>query len=177
MSDFFQTGAIATLFARLNGAQRERIDEVLETIGLTDRLHEPAGRLSHGQKQWLEIGMLLMQDPQLLFLDEPVAGMTDAETEQTADLLRSISAQHRSVVVVEDLDLHSQKTRVLLVAGTDSDRRSIDAARDALHWFHTAPEASEVRNRFVLSAVPNANPDALAGGAATRGYPAAPCCR
>ena len=89
-----------TLFSRLTPAQSDRIDETLETISLTAQRGVMAGALSHGQKQWLEIGMLLMQEPELLLVDEPVAGMTDAETEQTAELLRRI-ARSRSVVVVE----------------------------------------------------------------------------
>jgi urea transport system ATP-binding protein len=93
-------GPFATLLAKLSGAQRDAIDETLETIALTQDRDRMAGELSHGQKQWLEIGMLLMQQPELLLVDEPVAGMTDAETEQTADLLRGI-AKTRSVVVVE----------------------------------------------------------------------------
>jgi urea transport system ATP-binding protein len=88
------------LFATLTGAQRDRIDALLRTIRLEARAHEPAGALSHGQKQWLEIGMLLAQDPRLMMLDEPVAGMTDSETEQTAELLREI-VRERSVIVVE----------------------------------------------------------------------------
>jgi urea transport system ATP-binding protein len=93
-------GIWPTLFARLSGGQRDRIDAVLVLIGLSGRRNERAGALSHGQKQWLEIGMLLMQEGQLLLLDEPVAGMTDAETETTAQLLLDI-ARDRSVVVVE----------------------------------------------------------------------------
>jgi urea transport system ATP-binding protein len=89
-----------TLFFRLNADQRGRIDEVLELTGLAARASEKAGALSHGQRQWLEIGMLLMQDPELLLVDEPVAGMTDQETEETAALLRQIAGQ-RSVIVVE----------------------------------------------------------------------------
>ncbi|MGE0734073.1 MAG: urea ABC transporter ATP-binding protein UrtD [Alphaproteobacteria bacterium] len=89
-----------TLWSRLNGEQADRISEVLGIIGLTDLAGDLAAILSHGQRQWLEIGMLLMQDPELLLVDEPVAGMTDAETAQTAELLRSIAGQ-RSVVVVE----------------------------------------------------------------------------
>lgn len=77
-----------------------RIDQILETIRLSGRKGELAAGLSHGQKQWLEIGMLLAQDPKLLLVDEPVAGMTDSETEETAKLLKDI-AQTRSVVVVE----------------------------------------------------------------------------
>ncbi|HJM91421.1 MAG: urea ABC transporter ATP-binding protein UrtD [Alphaproteobacteria bacterium] len=93
-------GPFATLLAKLSSAQQDAIDETLETINLTQDRDRLAGELSHGQKQWLEIGMLLMQQPELLLVDEPVAGMTDAETEQTADLLRQI-AKSRSVVVVE----------------------------------------------------------------------------
>jgi urea transport system ATP-binding protein len=89
-----------TLFWRGNRAESERIDKVLETIRLTDARHRLAGSLSHGQKQWLEIGMLLAQDPKVLLVDEPVAGMTDVETHLTAELLKQI-ATTRSVVVVE----------------------------------------------------------------------------
>jgi len=90
----------ATLFSKLGVDDALKIEDTLNTIRLTDRKDWLAGNLSHGQKQWLEIGMLLMQDPELLLVDEPVAGMTDAETVQTADLLRFI-AKTRSVVVVE----------------------------------------------------------------------------
>ena len=90
----------ATLRARLSGAERDRIDAVLETVGLTALRDRRAGVLSHGQKQWLEIGMLLMQEPQLMLVDEPVAGMTHQETERTAELLISLAGT-RSVVVVE----------------------------------------------------------------------------
>ncbi len=89
-----------TLFRRLGRDQARRIDETLETIALGPVRHEIAGALSHGQKQWLEIGMLLMQDPELMLIDEPAAGMTDAETEATAELLKRIAGE-RSVVVVE----------------------------------------------------------------------------
>jgi urea transport system ATP-binding protein len=92
--------AARTLFARLAPAQKERIEAVMEQIGLSARARDLAGLLSHGQRQWLEIGMLLMQDPELLLVDEPVAGMTDHETEQTAVLLKGIAGK-RSVVVVE----------------------------------------------------------------------------
>jgi urea transport system ATP-binding protein len=88
------------LWAREKPAERDRIDELLTTIRLVDDRDRRAGDLSHGQKQWLEIGMLLAQEPQLLLVDEPVAGMSDAETEQTAELLRDIN-RTRSLVVVE----------------------------------------------------------------------------
>ena len=89
-----------TLRARETAAERERVERILQTTRLQDQRHHRAGDLSHGQKQWLEIGMLLAQEPQLLLVDEPVAGMTDSETEQTAILLREIN-RTRSVVVVE----------------------------------------------------------------------------
>ncbi|MDX2158211.1 MAG: urea ABC transporter ATP-binding protein UrtD [Hyphomicrobiaceae bacterium] len=95
---------LASLFGVRNRMQRERIDAVLETVRLGDLRDKLAGGLSHGQKQWLEIGMLLAQDPKLLLVDEPVAGMTDAETETTATLLKEISRSH-SVIVVEH-DMH-----------------------------------------------------------------------
>ena len=93
-------GIFATLFYTASEADIARITEILETVRLLHRKDEFAANLSHGQKQWLEIGMLLAQDPKLLLVDEPVAGMTDSETEETAKLLREI-AQTRSVVVVE----------------------------------------------------------------------------
>jgi urea transport system ATP-binding protein len=89
-----------TLGARKTKAEADKIEALLATIRLSDHRERLAANLSHGQKQWLEIGMLLAQDPQLLLVDEPVAGMTDAETEQTAHLLRDIN-RTRSVVVVE----------------------------------------------------------------------------
>ncbi len=93
----------ASLRAKLSGAQRERIDEVLGIVHLADQRHRLAGLLSHGQKQWLEIGMLLIQDTRLLLLDEPVAGMTHQETERTAELLVSLAGQHSVVVVEHDM--------------------------------------------------------------------------
>jgi len=94
----------ASLFFRLKNDQSDRIDAVLKTISLTNLRDTLAGALSHGQKQWLEIGMLLIQDPELLLVDEPAAGMTDAETEQTAELLKEISASHSLVVVEHDME-------------------------------------------------------------------------
>jgi urea transport system ATP-binding protein len=95
---------MACLRWRLPNAARRAILETGDRIGLAGRMDDLAGLLSHGQRQWLEIGMLLMQDPQLLLVDEPVAGMTDHETEQTAALLRSIAGQHSVVVVEHDLE-------------------------------------------------------------------------
>jgi urea transport system ATP-binding protein len=95
--------ARAAMFSRLTGAQLDRIGAVLALIHLKPSAQRTAGMLSHGQKQWLEIGMLLMQDPKLLLLDEPVAGMTDEETERTAELFISLEGQHSLVVVEHDM--------------------------------------------------------------------------
>ncbi|MBT5109089.1 MAG: urea ABC transporter ATP-binding protein UrtD [Rhodospirillaceae bacterium] len=93
-----------TLFAVTGAHEAERIDEILQTTRLTKVQHDAAANLSHGQKQWLEIGMLLAQDPKLLLVDEPVAGMTDSETVETARLLKEIARQHSVVVVEHDMD-------------------------------------------------------------------------
>ena len=97
-------GTLAALHWRLSGEARDRIEEVMAETGLMDRTKDRAGILSHGQRQWLEIGMLLMQNPDLLLVDEPVAGMTDAETEHTAALLARIAGRRSVVVVEHDLE-------------------------------------------------------------------------
>ncbi|RTG51963.1 urea ABC transporter ATP-binding protein UrtD [Serratia marcescens] len=93
----------ACLRARLSSEQRDRIDEMLKTLRLGHERHRPAGLLSHGQKQFLEIGMLLVQEPHLLLLDEPAAGMTDAETDYTAELFRELAGKHSLMVVEHDM--------------------------------------------------------------------------
>jgi urea transport system ATP-binding protein len=93
-----------TLFARLDSSQRDRILRTLELIHLVPDAKRPAGMLSHGQKQWLEIGMLLMQEPRVLLLDEPVAGMTDEETMRSADLFMALAGDYTLVVVEHDMD-------------------------------------------------------------------------
>ena len=97
-------GVRPSLFSRLTGEQADAIGETLALIRLEDEVWREAGLLSHGQKQWLEIGMLLMQKPLLLLLDEPVAGMTDAETERTGELLNTLRGKHSLVVVEHDMD-------------------------------------------------------------------------
>jgi urea transport system ATP-binding protein len=94
---------LKTLRARITPEQHQRIDEVLEIIGLSDQRQSLGRILAHGQKQWLEIGMLLMQDPELLLVDEPVAGMTPHEIERTAELLTSLAGEHSLVVVEHDM--------------------------------------------------------------------------
>ncbi|BBB26928.1 urea ABC transporter ATP-binding protein UrtD [Amphritea japonica] len=95
---------LPTLLAVLTGEEYDRIDEVLETIGLKSERMMLAGSLSHGQKQWLEIGMLLMANPRLLLVDEPVAGMTVQEGERTAELLTSLAGERTVVVVEHDME-------------------------------------------------------------------------
>jgi urea transport system ATP-binding protein len=97
-------GVWSALFTRRTAAERARIDEVLEIIGLGSHAGREAGLLSHGQKQWLEIGMLLAQEPKVLLVDEPVAGMTHAEAERTAELLRGLAGKHTIMVVEHDME-------------------------------------------------------------------------
>ncbi|MBB6577377.1 urea transport system ATP-binding protein [Comamonas odontotermitis] len=96
-------GVAASMRFALKGAQKDRIAEVLHTIHLASSVNRQAGLLSHGQKQWLEIGMLLVQEPQLLLLDEPVAGMTDEETARTAELFLTLKGKHSLMVVEHDM--------------------------------------------------------------------------
>jgi urea transport system ATP-binding protein len=104
-------GVRASLRSRLSGEQQDRLSELLALIHLQDEAWRTAGLLSHGQKQWLEIGMLLAQDPKLLLLDEPVAGMTDEETERTAELFLTLEGQHSLVVVEHDMKFVEQLTQ------------------------------------------------------------------
>jgi urea transport system ATP-binding protein len=104
------------LVERISPEQRENIERVLETVHLGDRRHELAGALSHGQKQWLEIGMLLIQEPLLLLVDEPAAGMTPQEVERTAELLTSLAGKHSVVVVEHDMEfVRSLATKVTVL--------------------------------------------------------------
>ena len=106
---------LQTLRARISPAQQERIEEVLEIIGLTAHCAAPGRILAHGQKQWLEIGMLLMQNPELLLVDEPVAGMTPHEIERTAELLLSLAGEHSIVVVEHDMHFVRSIARRVIV--------------------------------------------------------------
>ncbi len=97
-------GVFHSLLALLSPVQRDKMDEILSIVGLSRRRDERAGLLSHGEKQWLEIGMLLALDPSILLVDEPIAGMTHQETERTAELLQSLAGQRTVVVVEHDMD-------------------------------------------------------------------------
>ena len=106
---------VASLFAKLSADQLSHIEETLELIGLKDEATKRAGSLSHGQKQWLEIGMLIMQKPRLLLVDEPVAGMTHQEMDRTAELLISLEGKHSVVVVEHDMDFVRSIARTVTV--------------------------------------------------------------
>jgi urea transport system ATP-binding protein len=105
----------STIFARLSADERDRIHEVLNTVGLSNKVDWKAGALSHGQKQWLEIGMLLAQDPKLLLVDEPAAGMTDEETHKTGELLLSLEGKHSIIVIEHDMTFVRQIARKVTV--------------------------------------------------------------
>ncbi|MCP9850466.1 urea ABC transporter ATP-binding protein UrtD [Cyanobium sp. Morenito 9A2] len=109
-----RNGPIELLFGALESKDRDKVQQLLAVVGLEAHAHLPAGGLSHGQKQWLEIAMLVAQDPDLLLVDEPVAGLTDEETHRTADLLKQLSGDHTVLVIEHDMefirDLDSQVT-------------------------------------------------------------------
>jgi urea transport system ATP-binding protein len=104
--------SLATVFTR-NGTSR--IDEILQTIGLTGRAYHPAGLLAHGEKQWLELGMVMLQDPELLLVDEPVAGMTPRESEKTGELLMSMARKHTLLVIEHDMTFVRQIASTITV--------------------------------------------------------------
>jgi urea transport system ATP-binding protein len=104
-----------TLFAGMGAEQRQRIESALETIGLQTERDTRAGLLSHGQKQWLEIGMLLVQDPKVMLVDEPVAGMTHQEIERTAELLSGLAGERTVVVVEHDMEFVRRIARTVTV--------------------------------------------------------------
>ena len=108
-------GAWKTLLSKLNGEERDKIEQAMATIGLSEFQGRRAGVLSHGQKQWLEIGMLLMQEPLVMLVDEPVAGMTHQEVERTAELLLSLQGKHSIVVVEHDMEFVRSIARKITV--------------------------------------------------------------
>ncbi len=108
-------GVMRALFARLSPSDLRSIEQTLELIGLAEQRDRPAGLLSHGQKQWLEIGMLLVQRPKLLLVDEPVAGMTQHEIERTEQILASLAGMHTIVVVEHDMDFVRSIARTVTV--------------------------------------------------------------
>ena len=108
-------GVKASMFFRLDSGQGDRLAEILHTIHLAGDVNRLAGNLSHGQKQWLEIGMLLMQDPKLLLLDEPVAGMTDEETVRTAELFLTLKGKHSLMVVEHDMSFIRSISEIVTV--------------------------------------------------------------
>jgi urea transport system ATP-binding protein len=108
-------GVFRTLFAKLSSGEQDRLEDVLKTVGLFDKRHDLAGSLAHGQKQWLEIGMLLAQEAKLLLVDEPAAGMTDEETHKTGELLLSLAGKHSIIVIEHDMVFVRQIARKVTV--------------------------------------------------------------
>ena len=108
-------GVFSTLISALSSEETDRINAMLKTIGLQEKARTRAGALSHGEKQWLEIGMVLLQDPALLLVDEPVAGMSDRETEQTGQLLTSLTDKHSIIVIEHDMEFVRQIARTITV--------------------------------------------------------------
>ena len=113
-------GVFATLWSKSRQEELDKISQTLKTIGLTNKAQVLAGQLSHGEKQWLEIAMVILQDPELLLIDEPVAGMTDQETEKTGELLESLTKNHSVIVIEHDMEFVRQiaKTVTVLHEGT-----------------------------------------------------------
>jgi len=108
-------GVLSTLFGRMRPTYREEIFEILEMMGLTADVDRPAGLLSHGRKQWLELAMLMTQEPRLLLLDEPAAGMTGLERDQTVRLLQTIAASHTVLVIEHDMEFVRRLARTVTV--------------------------------------------------------------
>ncbi len=113
-------GVKSSMFFRMHSEQSDRLAEILQTIHLAENVTRLAGTLSHGQKQWLEIGMLLMQDPKLLLLDEPVAGMTDEETARTAELFLKLKGRHSLMVVEHDMSFIKSISEIVTVLSEGS---------------------------------------------------------
>ncbi len=113
-------GVFATLWSKSRQEELDKIAQTLKTIGLTNKAQVLADQLSHGEKQWLEIAMVILQDPELLLIDEPVAGMTDQETEKTGELLESLTKNHSVIVIEHDMEFVRQiaKTVTVLHEGT-----------------------------------------------------------
>ncbi len=107
--------SLPALFGRMGTAEKERIQEALETVGLAERANVRAGALSHGECQWLEIAMLLVQDPQLLLLDEPVAGMTRTEREKTGELIHTLAGKRTVIITEHDMDFVRRFSRKVTV--------------------------------------------------------------
>ena len=128
-----ERGVLKSLFYKETAAHRGKIEEILETVRLQNSRDEKAGSLSHGQKQWLEIGMLLIQEPQILLVDEPAAGMSDEETERTGELLLSLAGKHSIMVIEHDMVFIRQiatKVTVLHQGHVLKEGRFLEVAND-----------------------------------------------
>lgn len=143
-------GVLHSMFFHLDALQREKIMQTAERVGLSDKLHTLAGALSHGQKQWLEIAIVLVQNPKLLLIDEPAAGMSDAETAKTGDLLLDLAHDH-SVIVIEH-DMHfveriARQTVTVLVRGsilTEGSFAEVKANKKVIDCYLGTPDSAQV---------------------------------
>lgn len=142
----------ASMFFRLSPEQRAKIIYTAQQVGLIDELNTMAGALSHGQKQWLEIAIVLLQDPELLLIDEPAAGMSDAETAKTGELLVELGKSHGVIVIEHDMHFVEQIARekvTVLVRGsilTEGSFEEVKNNKDVIDCYLGAPDSAQVRN-------------------------------
>ncbi len=144
-------GFFSSLFFKLNSTQKDKILDIARKVGLDNELHTLAGALSHGQKQWLEIAIVLLQDPELMLIDEPAAGMSDAETEKTGELLCELASQN-SVIVIEH-DMHfveqiAQDKVTVLVRGeilTEGTFDEVKNNQEVIDCYLGAPDSAQTR--------------------------------
>ncbi len=145
-------GVFASMFFRMTPPQRAKIYETAELVNLIDEMDTLAGSLSHGQKQWLEIAIVLLQDPQLLLIDEPAAGMSDAETAKTGALLLELSKNHSVIVIEHDMHFVEQiaKDKVtVLVRGeilTEGSFQEVKNNKEVIDCYLGAPDSAQVLN-------------------------------
>ncbi|MFR9627008.1 MAG: urea ABC transporter ATP-binding protein UrtD [Rikenellaceae bacterium] len=145
-------GVFASMFFRMTPSQRAKIYETAELVNLIDEMDTLAGSLSHGQKQWLEIAIVLLQDPQLLLIDEPAAGMSDAETAKTGALLLELSKNHSVIVIEHDMHFVEQiaKDKVtVLVRGeilTEGSFQEVKNNKEVIDCYLGAPDSAQVLN-------------------------------
>lgn len=145
-------GVFSSIFFKLSKEQRGKIYRTAEQVGLIDELNTMAGALSHGQKQWLEIAIVLLQDPELLLIDEPAAGMSDAETIKTGELLVELGKSHGVIVIEHDMhfvEQIAQEKVTVLVRGsilTEGSFQEVKNNQEVIDCYFGAPDSAQIRN-------------------------------